>query len=534
MENRVFLLFFLIVALSFLFAAASAGVLSIRKKHTLSYSGILWIVFFIAVSAPIIHERSLLDLELFVNHTGGIRLEIHETSSGALLCDNIYISKQILNAAHCICELLCVCWLINIAARFSYGIAGYFNNLHFLTKHSTDCHDDKIQVIFLRAKKKAGIHRTVSLRVMKNTIRFSPCTCGIFFSSVYIGEEYLHDYSDLRLELIFLHELMHIRHHDAFLKLAALFVCSGFSFLPHAQKIRTAISEDAEIQCDNAVLSKMGNDILGEYIAMILDVAERNLQHQCQRADFLSSVSRSGEMLLRRYQFMKERKFRNSNATHAFPAFVAAIVANMMLFSLISVKDIDNPGVDLASPLIEEAVCAYFDITDPHSLTEQDLAQIYSLEFSLSDSKLLLDENITEKYALSCTLNEGLLWNGQAYAAPVSEQTDLRITHTPIPPLIRSNRFHFLLPNDFLQNTYTPRGEIMVLNETRVQNLQSYLLTEYRTGNSIHFFVNERKIDTRDIPLFTGLRTLIFSDRLQPSDENICSSENYAVICRDE
>lgn len=536
MGNRVFILFFLIAVFSFLFSAVSAVLLFIRKKYGLSCGGILWVIFFISVSVPIVHEQSLIELQLFTNYTGGMRIEVQD--DGVILCDDIYIPKQTLDAARNICGLVWAGWIINMTAHLSYGIAGYWNNLHFLTKHSSECHDDRINVIFNRAKKKAGIRRQISLRVMKKDIRLSPCTCGINFPAVYIGKEYLYDYSELRLELVFLHELMHIKHHDTLLKLAALFITSCFSFLPAARKIKNAIGEDVEFRCDDAVLAEMGDDVRGEYIAMIIDVAERNLRDDCSGADFLSSVSRSGEMILNRYKYMKERRSRKSRAVYAFSALVVALTVNMALVSAVSVKNIDNLGVDFANPLVERAVCEYLGVADPHSLTEQDISEIYSLEFALSDSRLLLGNDIPEKYAISCTLNEGLLRTGSGYFPPVRENDDLKFTHDIIPFMIRTELFDIVLPdeaeNSGMRELYHPDNLVMLLGNYDSEKLKEYLLDEYSKGNLQPFLSNKRTVDTRDIVLFTGLRTLIFSDRLQPSDASVGLSENYAVIYRDD
>lgn len=539
MGNRVYILFFLVAVFSFLFSAVSAVILLIRKKHKLSFKGILWVIFFITVTIPIMHERSILDLQLFTNYAGGMRIEVYEDSSGDMLRDDIYIPKKVLEASGSICEVFLIGWIVNMTAHFSYGMAGYFNNLHFLTKHSEECHDDRINAIFQRARKKAGIRRQITLRVMNRKIRLSPCTCGINFPCVYIGKDYLYEYSELRLELVFLHELMHIRHRDTLLKLAALFITSCFSYLPTAQKIRNAISEDVEFRCDNAVLAKMGDNVRGEYIAMIIDVAERNLKDDWRGMDFLSPVSRSGEMILHRYKYMKERRSRKSSAVYAFPVLVIAAAMNMALVSSLSVRDINNPGVDFANPLVERAVCAYLGIQDPHSLTEQDIAGIYSLEFALSDSRLLLGEAVPEKYALSCTINEGLLWDGTGYTLPAAGQSSLKFTHDILPYMIRVDMFDSVISGKdencrLSRDYYYENHLVMMLDDGNSDVLREYLLAEYEQGNLLPYLVNSRTVDTRDVVMFPGLRTLIFSDRVKASDESVYLTEEYAVISKDE
>lgn len=537
MENRVFILVFLIAVLSFLFTAVSLIILHIRGKYNLSCSGVIWVILFIATAVPIVNQQSMFQLQLFTDYTGGMRIELQD--DGEILRDDIYIPKKAIDVAAGACGLISAVWFITATAYFTYGLAGYFDNLHFLTKHSSECHDERINEIFARAKKKAGLHRNITLRTMNSDIRLSPCTCGIIFPAVYIGSDYLSDYSDLRLELVFLHELIHIKHHDPSLKFLTLIVTSFFKLLPMSARVKNAVGEDVEFRCDKSVLEIMGDGVRGEYIAMIIDVAERNLKDECGNADFLSSVSRSGEMIINRYKYMKERHSRKSSAVYAFPLLVAAITLNMVLMSVFSIKNIDNLGVDLANPLIETAMCEYFGIPDAHELTEDDIASVYSLEFALSDYREMLGDEVSERYAMTCTINEGLVWNGSEYTAPVADDIKLKLRLDIVPELIRSDIFDKVIAPDTpehirLRERYTESDGFMILSEYNESELREYILSEYTSGRLSEHFSTSKIVDTRDIVLFTGLRTLIFSDRLKTEDDTIYTAEDYAVISRAE
>ena len=489
MENRVMILFFVILALSFLFVSFSFLFLRRRNGTNGIVPGILWMLLLLSVSVPLYDVFNFIELKLFINYTGGIRVEVIDSLADRALFTNIFLSKGFLDALRTVCTALVALRIITSAAYFSYSFGGYLNNLHFLTKFSEECHDDKIKRIFARAKKTAGLRRNISLRVMKKNISPSPCTCGIVFPSVYIGKEILYDYADERLELVFLHELMHIRHHDSALKFFALIVTSFFRGLPFSGMISGAVYEDAEYRCDAAVIGKAGRECIGEYMAMIIDIAERNIGNDYGGYDYLSPMSKSGELLLRRYRMMNQAEKKKNADLGLIGCIAFATAVNILLLSSISVANADNMGVDLASPLMEKAVCGYFGIEDPENITEAHINSVYCIEFRLSD----LNEELKSDgrcCLIAAVINEGLVYNGDVYAAPDENLPDYRL--------------------------------VCDLTED-----------ELHKDASVHYAA-DRKADTRDITLFHGLRTLVFADYLKSSVESVYESDQYAVIWQAE
>ena len=330
---------------------------------------------------------------------------------------------------------------------------------------------------------------------MQREIALSPCTCGINFPAVYIGKEYLYEYSEQRLELVFLHELYHIRHCDAPTKLLTLLVTSIFSFLPGASQIRNTVSEDAEFRCDEAVLKAMGENSCGEYISVILDIAERTVRNPYQGYDYLSGISRTGDLILRRYHAMK-----NPNKSKAFfplmLVLTASLALNMFLFSVVSVENMDNMGIDLASPLLEDALCSYFSVSDSKELTEKDISSIYSIEFALSEHNDKVKKMKESGYAIRCILNEGFALDTAAPQKMSRADQDIVPDHIPD------------------------------------SDIDMYLRNAYESGELWIHLAETKTADTRDIVLFGHLRTLIFSDRIASSCEEVYTSDKYAVISR--
>ncbi len=456
MENRIIVLFLMFAALSFLFTGVSVLVLRLRSKYSLRILPVFWCLLFLIALIPVDSGKNAVEFALYTDYTGGLRVELHDPGEAERPEDvpDVYLPHGVLRAARGICLTLLLFWFVAATASFTYGLAAYFDGMQYLTRHSAVCRDERLNRIYASAKKKVGIRRNIPLRIMKPDVRISPCTCGILFPSVYIGGDCPDDYSDLWLELIFMHELTHIRHWDTLTKLLTLFATSFHILLPTAKVIRNAVCEDLEYLCDEAVLDKTGDRMRGEYIAMILNMAERNLREDWQGAEILSYLSPGGNAILRRYRNMKERHDRRRNIARAVPVLLLGAVLNLGIMSAGQVRDFDNPGVDLASPVLRDAVCGYFGLEAAHELTKEHLNQIYCIEFSRPGFP-------EERMTYAVTLNEG-----------------------------------------------NPQDSRCFSSDSRI-------------------------MDTRDIALFGGLRTLIFSDLTESSVEEWYETTKFAVIRRD-
>lgn len=454
MENRIIVLFFMLVALSFVFTGISILLLRLRAKKQLRILPIFWCMLFFVSIVPADIGKSVAELALYTDYTDGLRVEMHLSSEEVRPehVPDIYLSHNVLRAVRGVTSVILLLWFFAGCASFSFGIASYFDGIQYLTRHSAVCRDKRLNEIYDSAKKKVGIRRNIPLRVMQPDVRISPCTCGIVFPSVYVGGGCHNEFNELWLELIFMHELTHIKHRDTLTKLITLFATSFHALHPISKMIRNAVCEDLEYLCDEAVLKKAGEHLCGEYISMILETAKRNLREDWQGAEILSNLSSDGQAILRRYQNMKNCNGKKYHIRAVTP-LVIGMILNMWSMSAIHIRSLDNNGIDMANPILCEAVCRYFGLNDPHDLTEENLLQIYCLEFA---------------------------------------------------------RPYF--PEDRL--TY------------------ACIINEESLGEALYFTSDVRVMDTRDIVLFGGLRTLIFSDLTESSVTELYESTRFAVIER--
>ncbi|MBQ3861431.1 MAG: M56 family metallopeptidase [Clostridia bacterium] len=381
MEMGIFLLFLAVAALSLVFSLSALILLRIRKKTGKSVRATVWILLLVLAVVPLLLPARLIRLRLFTDFTGGMRIEFRgdgEDGDGAVFPD-AYLTRGERRTAGDVLFLFLTLWTVAAAFSASFGISGYWDTLRFLTKNSEQCRDERALEVFRRAKEKAGVGRNVSLRVMHPDLSVSPCMCGTWSPSVFIGSGYLKDYPDEWLELLFLHELTHIRHHDGTLRLFTLLGTSFHALNPLSGAVRRAVCEDSEYLCDREVLRKAGKDVRRDYIRMILDIVERNLSGETAGDGLLSPASEAGEILMNRCRRMQTEGDSFVPRTLSAPA--AALVLNLALFFLVGIENPDNLRLDLANPALADALLDHFDLTDPRDLTEAHLSEIWSLEF---------------------------------------------------------------------------------------------------------------------------------------------------------
>lgn len=470
-------------ALSMLYRAFSAFFLAVRKRRNYKYSPFLWAVFFFSASCPLMLSDRLFSIKLFTGYEGGRRIEVYRRllDGGAKRVWELDVSGTVLGIVFAVCAVYVALRAVKFAASAYLAFASYSNTLHFLTKYSAECRDTQLLGIFEAARHKTGLRRKVTLRVMKEHVSLSPCTCGIIFPTVFIESDALERYGEKKLELAMVHEMVHIKHGDSLMKLLML-VSDALQVSKNRKRVKKAMCEDAEMLCDRSVIGIMGEDSVKDYMSLIIDAAEENITTIKRRQPDIydgryitSSVSDSAAMIMRRYENIKSPQ---KKCTGALRVLAAGIAVNVIAFSLLGVSNSANMGIDIDSELLCGALCMYFGLDDPEKLDESMINSVYSIEFSREE--YTVGQNNDEKeYALCITLNGGFIGG--------DEDED----------------------EEFLN----PRNGVA-----------------YIEPGGAYGDVNE--VNVNDIPLFHGLRTLIFSDELIPTDERVLYSERYAVIRR--
>ncbi len=430
MGNRIFLLFFAVAALSFVFWISASLLLGIRDRTGKSVPTAVWLLMLPLAVVPLFLPFSAVRLVLFTDFTGGMRSEICLPAGDAEADGEFYLTGSARKTGEGAALLFLTLWLTAGSATAAFGLSGYWETLTFLTRNSAECRDSRALAIFERARKKAGVRRSVTLRVLHPDLKLSPCMCGAVSPAVFIGQSFLDDFPDEWLEMVFLHELVHIRHGDGLRRVAVLLLTSVHALIPVSGRVRCAAEEDAEFLCDRDVLRLVGRDRTGAYFRMILDAASRSMDGMTAGDDVTAAVSEAGEMLMRRYRRMSAGdEERTGRAVWLGP--LAALLCNLLLLNLIGAENPEDMRLDFVNPSLADAVTLHAGLDDPRDLTESLAASVWSME-------LYSPGTDGGERVWHCTLNESLperAGTGKAY--PVTPET-VRLDDIALFPALRT------------------------------------------------------------------------------------------------
>lgn len=439
MENRILILFFMLLSLFLLFSAVSAILTVLHRHRGRRLPSVVWGVLFILPLIPFSLPRDLapVRLELTVDAPGNrvvslLPAETEKTEippyllagedgsispaeeepvpvSEVSLPDGIPIPARLWDALLWLTAFALFLWLTLSLAHVTHRVCSYAESIHFLTSRSAVCHNERICAVFRSCAARVHLHRNPQLRVAEEGIHLSPCTAGFLTPTVYISALQAKMGED-ELEYIFLHELCHVKRHDFFLKVLALLSTSVHFFAPFSAEVRRQVYEDCELGCDRMVLSFIGTGRCSRYMQTILAIAEQGLQGGQIRGELFSYASGTKELLLKRYRNLlaEEKPLSIGSSLRMVSAVLAALLLHTAFFATIDARPAENPLIRLQNPYLEAVVREYYNLPDNELLTMTHLDGIYSLEFSLSrktekHSSLFPDGTL----AMCCVVNEG-------------------------------------------------------------------------------------------------------------------------------
>jgi len=629
MKNTIIILFFAAASLFLLFAGLSFAFVCIRKRYKLCISSPIWLLFVLLSSLPVSFMQPLFTFRFTEDWEGNLHFSVFPggDSVGTPLYSSGWLDHTMLQIVRYAFSALLFIWCLVALALFFRTVSGYFNSLHYLTSRSTECRDERLVYVFRDAVKKSRMLRKPVLRIADEGIRLSPCTAGFLSPAVIIDSEQAQMRSD-QLEYIFLHELCHIRRHDFLVKLLALLATSFHFFAPFAREIRQAVYEDCELGCDKMVLSIVGEGRCGGYMRAILAIAEQRVKGR-QELELLNFAVSAKELLMQRYKALITPVHAPVRAGILLgAAIISTGFWQLLFFSAADVSGLENPYVHFTNPYLADVVSEYYGMETPEDLTTEHLADIYCLEFSLSD--LIYKENREEfpfaanKYPLRCTVNEGKLLCDGVYLDAVMPGTlaftemreEIRyICSVDIVPIIcrrdtltkylpegRAEQQDYLaqytladateealmryssreymeiisnhdlrpdtddlhirdvfeayfreknIGDEVFDDTYSGRLKewyrdsitaispcaeyiplVFLSQSVSPQTMSDLIHHSYESGMLEHRLADRKQIATEDLAMFTGLRTVIFADGLEPEDPNVYTTTSYAVIVR--
>ncbi len=167
----------------------------------------------------------------------------------------------------------CTIWF---AGAFISGIGiikGYMKTSRVVKRVSKRTLDGRIIGIYESVCKTLSVKRGIDVCVSRH-LR-SPLLFGIVKPRIILPER---EFTDAELEMIITHELVHYKHRDLWIALAASVVRCVHWFNPCAYLLGAAIAETRELCCDESVLTVMNTDDRKDYGRVIISVIEDGIK----------------------------------------------------------------------------------------------------------------------------------------------------------------------------------------------------------------------------------------------------------------
>ncbi|MCQ2432901.1 MAG: M56 family metallopeptidase [Clostridia bacterium] len=300
------------------------------------------------------------------------------------------------------CAVLSAAWLLGAVIAFAKELLQYRQLINHLTTHSVPVCGGALDRVFSACRETLHLKRPVRLRLVSRVMPITPCVCGIFRPTVYIGENCI-SLDSRELSYIFTHELCHVKRRDTLYKRFAAMVFSVHWFNPVTKSVRFAVGEDIEHACDAAVLQVYGDTHLADYMESILSAAERMkkslsacaaVETGLPPAALFMAKEASPNYLKRRYLYMKRTcDNQNHRKLTVFSALILVLIIalNAAVMSACGYAAAGNsrapssalpPDADVGygySP-IDNAIHNYFQLREDKAPDEAQLAEITSID----------------------------------------------------------------------------------------------------------------------------------------------------------
>lgn len=180
-------------------------------------------------------------------------------------------------------------------------VRNYIKTTRILKRVTEESYDERILDTYLNVCSMASVRPRAELRVSRYLN--SPLLFGVLKPQIIIPSR---RFTDTELEMIIAHELIHYKHKDLWIALAAAAAQCVHWFNPFVYLIGTAVTETRELCCDEAVLDLLKPEDKKEYGRVIISVIEDGLKNRLAYTTAMASPKESiQKRLLKIVEFRK-------------------------------------------------------------------------------------------------------------------------------------------------------------------------------------------------------------------------------------
>ncbi len=162
-------------------------------------------------------------------------------------------------------ELVGYVWLTGLIVYVIYNICCYIFVRSSFKKECKQITDDRMIKIFNNVSEELKIRNKPKIMICGKAV--SPLTIGFLKPELLLPECH---YSDEELNMIFKHELTHIKRHDNWYKLFMIIMNAVHWFNPLMYVMANAANNDMELCCDNEVIKNKSLDYKKNYSILII------------------------------------------------------------------------------------------------------------------------------------------------------------------------------------------------------------------------------------------------------------------------
>lgn len=253
-------------------------------------------------------------------------------------------------------------WIELVAAVWAAGLCllllqRAFQHITFVrrSRNWSRVEDPQINSLLARCCRTAGVRTGISILVTDEAT--GPAVAGMFRRRLLIPATMLRDFTPDRLEMIFLHELAHIRRFDVLVQELLLILRATHWFNPFAWWTLSRMQLEREMACDEFVLSALGAESRQEYGRTLLEVLERGFGRS-----LIPGLLGTLDRLQQRVQSIRDYRPRSRVAT----AFALALVC------AIGAVGLTNPSAPKAAePIVVAAVEPQPEKAKPENIPAQ-------------------------------------------------------------------------------------------------------------------------------------------------------------------
>lgn len=275
--------------------------------------------------------------------------------------------------------VLFVFWQLGMLLVLGFNILCYMFYVQRLVKHNVSAERQEIELLHNLLKRKK------ILRLYKNTIVKTPILIGSFRPTVILTNK---KYDDMELRNILMHEIVHMKRHDIFVKWLLIFVGAIHWFNPFVYLVCREMNKACELSCDEAVIKRFSSSEKQQYGDTLIAVAVDSIK----KSPFsITLVDDKKNLKERLNAIMKHKQYSKRTVIAASVILITIVCTILGVGTLHSIENEYNYTDDYSQPQ-EQKHIKEIELRDAlRNYDKKNIVEVYSF---FND----LDEKITNAY----------------------------------------------------------------------------------------------------------------------------------------